>query len=298
MQTPVSDRTIDTAPLQRVIDMFAAMSAAILEGVLDKAALAGLKKCTSEIERVSKELRRTSLANMKASALARLRSDRAYRARVCGELGGHHVIARWRERLRASNFPRQIELRRERAENLLRRQTDPDAPFKRASEAAVIDKNPARPPRQKRPVKTDRAGLFRLAPVPIWLDANTVSPPLSNGAGAGEGRRGPRRAAHSLLKPIPLMPFDIGPDNFGQDDFLESPPSDFIAPADIPIEGIPIEDGPDPFSNSQRITAEERKHWQWNAHCQEYFPPLEPETHFEPEPDPPPRGAAPFVRRL
>jgi len=111
MQRSAPDTPIDMAPLQRVIEMFALMAAKILDGALDRQALAGLKKINVQIERLTREMRALALHNMRAAALARLRTDVDFRERVRAELGGFHVIKAWREKLRAASFPIQIELR-------------------------------------------------------------------------------------------------------------------------------------------------------------------------------------------
>ena len=112
--------------------------------------------------------------------------------------------------------------------------------------------------RERKAVRTDRSGLFRLAPVPIWLDSHIILPrPLGQGVlGRPKGSR--NKAAKRLCAPIPLMPHD-----------LDSRPRR----AQAPKLDAPANEARDPFSNSQRISQRERSAWQWHEPGQDYFPP-------------------------
>ena len=294
MPSPVSDSLIDMAPLQRVIDRLIAMSLAILEGALDKPALAKLKALSAQIERVSKELRRGSVWNLRAQALARLRSDKAYRARIRFELGGHHVIARWKEKLRGSNFPRQIELRAKRAEYLQQMKSGPDEDYERGLNAAKLAVTPRRPARQKRPalrqrkaVRTDSSGLFRLAPVPLWLSTHIVRPQAK-----GQGARGPRaETPRRLCAPIALMPDDLLADDVVPDEFERD---DFKAPPSFAVMGIEEAGRGDAGPELEEISLEGLGAWRWPKPPEDAFgEPLD-----KPLDKPPPRPMPPRLLPL
>ena len=296
METPVSDKPIDTAPLQRVIDMFVLMAAKVLEGALDKKALARLKKIHLKIERVNREMKGLALHNMRAAALARLRADVDFRARVRDELGGFHVIKAWREKLRGASFPFQIELRKRRAEYRAALKANPEMGFTCGSEAERFNgaPNPAPPehcevsperphaPHDRKSVRTDSSGLFRLAPVPAWLDSHIVLPRSAGQGVLGRPKGSRNKPSSRLCAPIPLMPDDLD-----------------IAPrsAPAPKGKAPAKEARDPFSNSQRLSKRERRDWQWDEAGQDYFPP--DLVRAEPPPlPPPPMTLPPRVRCL
>lgn len=273
MQRSAPDTPIDMAPLQRVIEMFALMAAKILDGALDRQALAGLKKINVQIERLTREMRALALHNMRAAALARLRTDVDFRERVRAELGGFHVIKAWREKLRAASFPIQIELRQKRAAYRAALKANPEMGAARNFGAPHPERSHVQ--RERKAVRTDRSGLFRLAPVPIWLDSHIILPrPLGQGVlGRPKGSR--NKAAKRLCAPIPLMPHD-----------LDSRPRR----AQAPKLDAPANEARDPFSNSQRISQRERSAWQWHEPGQDYFP---PELLRPKRPPPPPRVRCP-----
>ena len=265
MQSPAPDNVIDPRPLMRVVEMLVELSLRVLGGGLDKRALATLTRQVGEARRVARELRRIAVFNRRVKAMARLASDPKWRAQIRRELGGAYAIECWRRKLRGSQFARQVELRKKRAAYILARKTNPDFGYAPLCDGGL--ETPQRPKRERRPVKTDSSGLFRLSPVPTYLVTPVFEPRVTP-------RTAPNRdpfAVRGLVQdfaPISLMPDDL---------------------AD------PVEPSVDPLLNSQNLTLEDMEDWAWDEASQDFLPPL---IFDPPKGDNPPRKERPFIRRL
>ena len=265
MSSPAPHNVIDPSPLTQVVEMLVGLSLRVLGGGLDKRALATLTRQVGEARRGARELRRVAVFNRRVHAMARLASDPAWRAQIRRELGGAYVIECWRRKLRGSQFARQVELREKRAAYILARKTNPDFGFAPPCDGGLD--TPPKPKRERRPVKTDSSGLFRLAPVPTYLVTHIFEPRVTPRT---EPRRDPF-AVRGLVQdfaPIPLMP----------DDLAE-----------------PVEPDIELLSNSQNLTLEDMEEWAWDEASQDFLPPL---IFDPPKGDDPPPKERPFIRRL
>lgn len=283
MQKPAQSSAIDTVPLRRMMDMFARISFCLLEGHLDKRALRKLSRCVRQMASVSREMQRVTTFNRRVLAMARLRSDPLWRARIHDELGGAHVIARWRERIRVSQFPAQIERRKKRAIILKQRKFDVSPMRLRDPKVHRID--PAEPlkPRKRAKVKTDKSGLFRLAPVPMWLSGETPLAPLAP-ISSPRRRATPSPSPRRAFAPIPLMPHDL----------IIVPEEPCDADAEIVEEAHPAAEF-ETLSNSEKLTPQEVIDWIWNEEGRDYFPPQieAPPPALRPRALPPPSCVPP-----
>lgn len=150
-----AETPVDTSLLQDLVQMFVGVGLKLLQGCVNKgfigdAAVDSLLGYTRGIKPLMKETIQSEARTLRAEAWARFQRDAGWRDQIRQELGGYWVIKRWRARLmfRANLTPegaaalaRVQEARRQR----------------RSARNGLAAKASG--------VRTDRSGVFRLAPI-------------------------------------------------------------------------------------------------------------------------------------
>lgn len=192
---------VDTAPLRRMLSLLIAFGAQIAARALQGGSLRGAERCSRLILRVTREIRACEIANIHGRALERLGTDPAWKAQMRLELGGYWVIKRWEER------------KKRRAMRAAQGLHAPISPHVRAATARR-----AGPSGPRKKVRTDNAGVFRLAPISrAPASRASVFRTLASGTpnhsalepGAAARNTHDCRASGPQMTPYPLRPHQI-----------------------------------------------------------------------------------------